>query len=165
MNAIYLIGFMGAGKTSVSRKLAESLTVSHYDTDLEIVEAAGKSINDIFTIEGEAKFREIESAVLKTMPQYDAVIATGGGVVLAEENRRQMRSSGTVIFLYAEIGEILQRLEGDHSRPLLQENKLEAAQLLYSSRLPLYRQTAHFEIDTTSKSVSEIVKEIIVSMN
>ncbi|MEH7885533.1 shikimate kinase [Bacillus sp. JJ1609] len=165
MKAIYLIGFMGAGKTSVSRKLAEALTVSHYDTDHEIIEAAGKSINDIFASEGEAKFREIESAVLKTMPQHDAVIATGGGIVVAEENRRQMKSSGTVIFLYAEIGEILQRLEGDNSRPLLKENKLEAAQSLYISRLPIYRQTAHIEIDTTSKSVSDIVKEIIVSMN
>jgi len=165
MKAIYLIGFMGAGKTSVAIKLAEALSVTPYDTDNEIVEAAGKSINDIFAGEGEAKFREIESSVLKTIPQHDAVIATGGGIILAEENRTHMKSNGTVIFLYAEIGEILQRLEGDHSRPLLQKNKLEAAQSLYRSRLPIYRQTAHFEIDTTSKSVSKIVKEIIESMN
>lgn len=165
MKAIYLIGFMGAGKTAVSRKLAEALSVTHYDTDYEIVEAAGKSINDIFASEGEAKFRELESAVLKFMPKHDAVIATGGGIVLAEENRLHMKSSGTVIFLYAEIGEILQRLEGDNSRPLLQKNKLEAAQSLYSSRLPVYRETAHFEIDTTLKPVSEIVKGIIESMN
>jgi shikimate kinase len=164
MKAIYLIGFMGAGKTSVSRKLAEALSVPHYDTDQEIIKAAGISISDIFASEGEERFREMESEVLKMMPHHDAVIATGGGIVLAEKNRSYMESNGTVIFLYADIIAILQRLEGDNSRPLLKNEKLNAAKSLYRTRLPIYRQTAHLEIDTTSKAVSEIVKEIVVSM-
>lgn len=164
MKAIYLIGFMGAGKTSVSRKLAEALSVTHYDTDQEIVKAAGKSISDIFAGEGEERFRDMESDVLKMMPKHDAVIATGGGIVLAEQNRHHMKSNGTVIFLYADIESILQRLEGDDSRPLLQNDKLYAAQSLYSSRLPIYRQTAQLEINTNSKTVTDIVKEIVGSM-
>lgn len=160
MKAIYLIGFMGAGKTTVSKQLAEELAIAHYDTDRNIVESAGKSINDIFASEGEGKFRELESSILQTMPNEDAVIATGGGIVSAEVNRKHMKENGLVFFLYAEMEEILQRLAGDNTRPLLQKNGHEAAQTLYSSRLPLYRETAHYEIKTSGKSIEEIVREI-----
>jgi shikimate kinase len=164
MKAIYLIGFMGAGKTTVSKQLAEQLTVDHYDTDQKIIEYAGKSINDIFTSEGEGRFREIESSILKTMPISNAVIATGGGIVLAEINRQLMKGNGLVIFLYAEMEEIMQRLAGDDSRPLLRKNKQDAARKLYASRLPIYRQTAHFEVNTSGKSIQEIIGEIVECM-
>jgi shikimate kinase len=164
MKSIYLIGFMGAGKTTVSKQLAEELSVAHYDTDQKIIEFAGKSINDIFASEGEGKFREIESSILKKMPKSDAVIATGGGIVLAEINRQHMKENGLVIFLYAEMDEILQRLAGDDSRPLLQKNIQEAARTLYDSRLSLYRQAAHFEVNTSGKSIQEIISEIVGCM-
>lgn len=164
MKAIYLIGFMGAGKTTVSKKLAEKLSVNNYDTDNEIVKLAGMAINDIFASRGEEHFRELESAVLQAMPASNAVIATGGGIVISSGNRHQLREKGLVIFLYANINETLKRLAGDESRPLLQGNKLQSAELLFTTRLPLYRQTADFEIDTTSKDVSDIVDEIVQCM-
>jgi shikimate kinase len=161
MKSIYLIGFMGAGKTSVAKKLAGRLSVENYDTDREIEQVTGKSIKDIFTAEGEAKFREVEAGILKKMPVEEAVIATGGGVILAEGNRFHMKQNGTVIFLSASMDEILNRLSGDDSRPLLKDKKQQTAEELYSKRLPLYREAAHFEIDTNSKSISEIVDEIV----
>lgn len=164
MKAIYLIGFMGAGKTTVSKKLAGKLSVNYYDTDKEIVKAAGKSINDIFAAQGEKHFRQLESAVLQAMPENDAVVATGGGIIVSAKNRQLMREKGIVVFLYANINETLERLAGDDSRPLLQGNKLQSAESLFTTRLPLYRQAADVEIDTTSKDVSDIVDEILQRM-
>lgn len=161
MKSIYLIGFMGAGKTSVAKELADILSLKNYDTDREIEQAASKSIKDIFAEEGEAGFRETEGQILKKMPVEDAVIATGGGVILAEQNRFHMRQNGTVIFLQASIEEILKRLSGDDSRPLLKGKNGQAAEELYHKRLPLYTEAAHYVIDTDAKSISEIVDEIM----
>ena len=160
MKAIYLVGFMGAGKTTVAKELAAEFSRTAYDTDQEIEKATGMSVKEIFAAKGETGFRALESDVLKEIPTGNVIVATGGGIVLAEQNRRLMKEQGTVIFLYADPLEILKRLEGDHSRPLLQNNKLEVAKSLYSNRLPLYRQSAHFEIDTTSKTVMDIIADI-----
>jgi shikimate kinase len=160
MKAIYLVGFMGAGKSTLAKKLAEELSGIAYDTDQEIEKATGMSVKEIFADKGEKDFRVLESDVLKEIPTDNVIVATGGGMVLAEQNQRLMKEQGTVIFLYADPLEILKRLEGDDSRPLLQNNNLEVAHSLYSNRLPLYRQSAHFEIDTTSKTVMELVAEI-----
>ncbi|MCM3665481.1 shikimate kinase [Mesobacillus subterraneus] len=164
METMYLVGFMGAGKTSISQELAKRLSVPVYDTDKEIVKSSGKSINEIFATDGEAKFREIESEVLQKMPSEEAIVATGGGIVGAERNRLFLREKANVVFLYTELSEIIKRVEGDDSRPLLQKGNLDAAETLYRSRLPLYRETANIEIDTSGKSIPAIVDEIVERM-
>lgn len=164
METMYLIGFMGAGKTSISQELAQRLSVPVYDTDKEIVKSRGKSINEIFATDGEAKFRELESEILRAMPPENAIVATGGGIVGVEKNRLFLSDKGNVVFLYTELNEIIKRLEGDDSRPLLRKGNLDAAKKLFRSRLPLYREAADIEIDTSGKSIPAIVDEIVERM-
>lgn len=164
MNAIYLIGFMGSGKTTVSRELAKKLEVSMYDTDQEIVHKAGKTINEIFANDGEEGFRSLETEVLYSMPQADAVVATGGGIIGAEKNRLFLKEKVNVVFLHADIHVIMDRLKDDDTRPLLRKDNREAAETLYNNRLPLYRESAAIEVDTSGKAVSMIVEEIIQRM-
>ncbi|TKD70091.1 shikimate kinase [Pseudalkalibacillus hwajinpoensis] len=160
MKAIYLTGFMGSGKTTVAEKLSFELAVPAIDTDHQVEEVTGKAIPDIFSSEGEEAFRKYETESLKTIPNKNVVISTGGGIILKKQNREFMRKHGTVIYLHCEPEEILKRLEGDSSRPLLSgENRQAKIQSIFSERLPLYRE-AHFEIDTTNRSVSEIANEI-----
>ncbi|CAM3994300.1 shikimate kinase [Mesobacillus thioparans] len=164
MEAIYLIGFMGSGKTTVSRELARRLNVAVYDTDEEIIKMKGKSINEIFAADGEAKFRLLESDVLRSIPSNDAVIATGGGIVGLEENRLYLKNKVNVVYLHAELENILERLKDDDSRPLLRKDKLQSAEVLYSKRLPLYRGAAGIEIGTSGKPITRIVDDIIQRM-
>ncbi|MBS8264874.1 shikimate kinase [Mesobacillus boroniphilus] len=164
MEAIYLIGFMGSGKTTVSQELAKKLEVAVYDTDQEIVKLAGKTINEIFSIDGEEKFRELESKVLYSLPLKDAVVSTGGGIIGSEKNRAFLSGKMNVVFLNAEFSIIMERLKDDDTRPLLSTNNIEAAETLYNSRIPFYREAAFIEIDTSCKSVSIIVNEIIQRM-
>ncbi|MBA4535800.1 shikimate kinase [Bacillus aquiflavi] len=160
MKSIYLIGFMGAGKTTIGRELGQAIHYPVIDTDEKIVLTEGREINNIFSTFGEAYFRKLETKILKSLPVCEHIITTGGGIVLNEENRKWMRKHGTVLFLYCEPEEILQRLENDITRPLLKNNKKEAVYNLYKQRLPIYKQTAHYTVDTTQKSISEIVSEI-----
>lgn len=164
MDAIYLIGFMGSGKTTVSQQLAKKLEVPVFDTDQEIVKLAGKTINEIFAVDGEEKFRDLESEILHSMPLTDAVVSTGGGIIVSKKNRLFLKGSMNVVFLNADFSIIMERLKDDDTRPLLSKNKVEAAETLYNSRLPLYREAAYIEIDTSGKSVSLIVDEIIQRM-
>lgn len=164
MEAIYLIGFMGSGKTTVSQKLANKLEVAMFDTDKEIVKLAGKTINEIFAIDGEEKFRELETEILHSMPLEDSVISTGGGIIGSDENKMFLKEKKNVFFLNADFNIIMERLKDDDTRPLLSQNKMEAAETLYKSRLPLYRDASSMEIDTSGKSVSMIVDEIIQRM-
>ncbi|CAM3804899.1 shikimate kinase [Mesobacillus zeae] len=160
MKSIYMTGFMGAGKSTVSRLLAEEMGLAHHDTDEEIVNAAGKSINRIFEEDGEIVFRKLESEILHVLPKENAVIATGGGIIVSEENRIFMRRNGIVIFLYASIEEILERLKEDTTRPLLQGDNKEKAASLYEMRLPLYRETADICAETGGKQAEEIASDI-----
>jgi shikimate kinase len=164
MESIYLIGFMGSGKTTVSQELARRLNVAVFDTDEEIIKMTGKSINEIFAIDGEAQFRLFESEVLFSMPSTDAVIATGGGIITSEKNRILLKDKGNVVYLHTEYSIILERLKDDETRPLLSNDKLKSAETLYLSRLPFYRETAKLEIETSGKPVSGIVDEIIQRM-
>ncbi|NMD71826.1 shikimate kinase [Bacillus sp. DNRA2] len=161
MQAIYLIGLMGAGKTTVGKDLATALGVSVIDMDAEIVSQEGKSINDIFAENGEAYFRDLESTFIKTLPLENAIITTGGGIVMNEANRQWMKEHGFVVFLDANPAEILERLQNDQSRPLLKKDKETALFELYNQRLPLYLDCCHMKIDTTGKDIPTIVKEII----
>lgn len=151
---------MGVGKTTIGKELSSKWEIPVFDTDTYIVEKTGKSINEIFAENGEAYFRDLEEMVLKEQPTSDAVVTTGGGVVLREENRVWMKENGLVVFLYAEVDEIVTRLEHDQSRPLLKKDKLNVIAHLYQERLPIYKESAHVQIDTTHKTISDIVDEL-----
>ncbi|EIJ83472.1 shikimate kinase [Bacillus methanolicus] len=160
MKAIYLIGFMGSGKTTVGKSMSAKWNWPVFDTDEELEKKVKKSINQIFEENGEEFFRLLESEILKQMPVNRSIITTGGGIVLKEENRRWMKENGVVVFLYAEPEEIFKRIENDDSRPLLKTNKKAAIKELFQARLSLYKEAADFTIDTTGKDITEIIKEI-----
>ncbi|MCA0986003.1 shikimate kinase [Guptibacillus algicola] len=161
MKAIYLTGFMGSGKTSVASALAKELSMPFIDTDEKIVSEIGKEIPDIFEEEGEEAFRSYETAILEKLPEEDVIISTGGGIILKEVNRNLMKQNGMVVYLHCEAEEIVKRLEGDSSRPLLEvKDRSERVAKIFSERLSRYKD-AHVEIDTTHRTIEEIVKEIV----
>lgn len=160
---IILIGFMGCGKTSIGIRLAKKLSYSFIDTDSLIVEKAGRPISEIFEADGEEYFRRMETELLKELNSKidGAVISTGGGMPIREENKELLRTLGQVIFLDATKETILKRVEGDTKRPLLAyENREERIQELLTKRLPFYQSCAHTVIDTCDKSFFEIIDEI-----
>lgn len=158
---VILTGFMGTGKTAVGQALAKKLQYDFLDTDLMVEEETGQSITEIFEKDGEAVFREHEKKMVKKALERDkVVIATGGGVVLDEENRTLMKDKGTLIALSAAPEIILERIKGLQTRPLLKEkNRLEAIENLLSHRSPYYRKADHI-IDTTGRKIEETVEEI-----
>jgi shikimate kinase len=161
MKSVYLIGFMGAGKTTVGKELGLYLNCPVYDTDEEVVYSSNRTISDIFATEGEEFFRSIESSCLKSLPVEDAIITTGGGIILRNENRNWMKENGIIIFLDAAPNVILQRLSKDESRPLLKGDKEKQVKDRLKARLPLYLDTANIVIDTNNKSIKDIVNEIV----
>jgi shikimate kinase len=157
---------MGAGKTTVGRLLARRLKRSFYDIDEEIERRCGVRIPVIFDIEGEAGFRARESQMIEELCALDsAVIATGGGAVLSESNRRAIAGSGVVIYLHARPPQLWQRVRHDRNRPLLAtadpQKKLEE---LYAQRDPLYREVADLIIDTGKQSVQTLAKDLLVRL-
>jgi shikimate kinase len=159
---IFLIGLMGAGKTSVGRLLARRLGKQFVDCDHEIERTTGVRIPVIFEIEGETGFRARESRMLADLVQRsDIVLATGGGAVLAEENRRLLSEGGTLVYLRATPHDLWQRTRHDRNRPLLQtENPLGKLTTLFAERDPLYREIAHVVIDTGNQSVSSLAHRL-----
>ncbi len=159
---IFLVGMMGAGKTSVGRALAKRLNKVFYDSDHVIEERTGVKIPVIFEIEGEPGFRHRESAVLDELTALDdVVLATGGGAVLAQENRDRLRTRGTVVYLRASVKDLLNRTRHDKNRPLLQTADPRARlNELYEMRDPLYREAAHVTIDTGSQSLTTLVNRL-----
>ncbi|WP_102274585.1 shikimate kinase [Cytobacillus massiliigabonensis] len=161
MKAIYLTGFMGAGKTTIGKALGEYLEMPVFDTDEEIEVKETLTISEIFEQQGEEFFRALETRILGELPVKDAVITTGGGIVCRGGNRQFIKEHGIVIFLFASKEEIVKRLELDETRPLLKGDKLEKIAVLYNERLPIYKQAADFTVDTTGKEIGEVVKEIV----
>lgn len=159
---IFLVGLMGAGKTSVGRQLARRLGKTFYDSDQEIERRTGVRIPVIFDIEGEAGFRAREAAVLGELVALgDIVLATGGGVVLAPENRRRLQHHGTVVYLRGAAEELWQRTRHDRNRPLLQTaDPLARLRELHAERDPLYREVADIVIDTGSQSVRILAEDL-----
>ncbi|UII54830.1 shikimate kinase [Cytobacillus spongiae] len=160
MKSIFLIGFMGAGKTTVGKALGEEMNLPVLDTDEEIVKQENRSINEIFAKEGEGYFRQVESQILKDLPKEKMIITTGGGIILQGENRAYLQTNGTVIYLHAKIEELLFRLQNDQTRPLVRNGDKQEIIERYQKRLALYEQTCHIQIQTEGKSVAEIVTEI-----
>ncbi len=159
---IFLVGMMGAGKTSVGRVLAKRLNKVFFDSDHVIEERTGVKITVIFEIEGEPGFRHRESAVLDELTALDEVVlATGGGAILAEENRDRLRTRGTVVYLRASVKDLLNRTRHDKNRPLLHTADPRARlNELYESRDPLYREVAHVTIDTGNQSLTTLVNRL-----
>lgn len=156
---------MGSGKTTIGKALSECLNIPVFDTDEEITRNTNQTITEIFEISGEQTFRLLESEMLKKLPVMDTIITTGGGIVLREENRNWMRENGFVIFLNATAKEILKRLEGDESRPLLKEDRVTKVSQILEERLPLYLQASNIVVETTGKTVVSIVNELVQRLN
>ncbi len=165
-NNIFLVGPMGAGKTTIGRQLATSLKLDFKDSDHEIVRRTGASIPLIFEIEGEEGFRRRESEVIDSLTQeQNLVLATGGGAVLREENRHHLRLRGTVIYLYASVEQLLLRTSKDRNRPLLQTADPRAKlEQLMEQRDPLYREVADMVVHTDERSIRSVIKEILVRL-
>ena len=159
---ILLTGFMGAGKTTVGKKLAKRLGYFFIDTDREIEKEQGCSIAEIFKYGGEECFRDLETDILqKLQTKQNLVIATGGGMVLRNENRSLMQSLGTRVYLKVELQELMRRLKKDKKRPLLQKLKPEEHILeMLQQRKSIYEE-AECIIDTTDLSPHQMVTEII----
>jgi shikimate kinase len=159
---IFLVGMMGAGKTSVGRLLAKRLNKIFYDSDHVIEQRTGVKIPVIFEIEGEQGFRHRESVVLDQLTALnEIVLATGGGAVLASENRDKLKSRGTVVYLRASVKDLLNRTRHDKNRPLLHTPDPRARLTeLYELRDPLYRETAHITVETGSQSLSTLMNRL-----
>lgn len=159
---IFLVGLMGAGKTSVGRALAKRLHKAFCDMDQEIERSTGVKVPVIFEIEGEAGFRARESKLLaELVTRGDIVVATGGGVVLSEDNRKLIAEHGAVIYLRAAPHDLWQRTRHDKNRPLLQTDDPRAKlQQLFEERDPLYREIADVIVDTGSQSVGLLAHKL-----
>lgn len=153
---------MGAGKTSVGRLLAKRFGKTFYDCDQEIERRTGVKIPVVFEIEGEEGFRAREAAVLQELAAlHDIVLATGGGAVLREENRRALMQHGTIVYLRASLDDLWQRTRHDRNRPLLQTADRRARlEELFAQRDPLYREVASIIVDTGNQSLSNLANRL-----
>jgi shikimate kinase len=159
---IFLVGLMGAGKTSVGRMLARRLNMEFFDTDAEIERITGVKIPLIFEIEGETGFRAREEKMIEQLSAMNGIVlATGGGAVIAETNRRFLKSRGRVIYLRAAPEDLWRRTRRDRNRPLLQTaDPLGKLRTLHEQRDPLYREVADLIVDTGSQSVAHLTSKI-----
>lgn len=159
---IFLVGMMGAGKTTVGKLLAQHSGKIFFDSDEEIQQRTGVTIPHIFDVEGEAGFRQREVNVIQELVKLDnIVLATGGGVVLNEQNRDALRRNGTVVYLRSTVQDLWQRTRHDRNRPLLQTADPRAKlKILYEQRDPLYAQVADLVIPTGKQSVHSLVLQL-----
>ncbi|MBO1512340.1 shikimate kinase [Metabacillus bambusae] len=160
MKAIYLTGFMGAGKTTVGELLAEKLNLPVLDSDQQIVKKLNMTIKEIFDLHGESFFRDAETDILKELPTEDVIITTGGGIVIKDENRALMKKNGQIILLHADVDIIYDRVHSDTNRPLASKKTKDELHALYHSRVAFY-QDCSFTVGTSNKDIDEIVNEII----
>jgi shikimate kinase len=159
---IFLVGMMGAGKTSVGKLLARHLGKTFYDSDHVIESRTGVKIPIIFELEGEAGFRAREAAVIEELSALeDVVLATGGGAVLRPRNRELLKARGTVVYLRASVNELWSRTRHDRNRPLLQTQDPYARLCeLHAQRDPLYREVATVTMETGTQSLKHLVGKL-----
>ena len=160
--SIVLVGLMGAGKTTVGRRLSNILAIPFTDADAEIEQAAGKSIPEIFADHGEAEFREGERRVIARLLQAGPqVLATGGGAYMNEETRDNIRAAGVAVWLRADLKLLLERVRKRNDRPLLNTSDPEAVmRRLIDARYPVYAQ-ADIAIDSRNSSHRAVVCDVI----
>jgi shikimate kinase len=163
---IFLIGLMGAGKSTVGRVLARKLNSRFVDSDHALEERCGVKIPTIFEMEGEAGFRKREGQIIEELTQEKGLIlATGGGSVLLPENRRALSERGIVVYLHANPIELWHRTKGGEGRPLLQNGDPKAIlENLYALRDPLYREIADHIIETGKPSVNQLVNTLLMQL-
>jgi shikimate kinase len=164
--AIALVGLPGAGKSAVGRRLAQRLALPYVDSDQLIENRIGCSIREFFEREGEARFRDIEQQVIAELAAApNGVVSTGGGSVLREANRQQLRSKFHVIYLRSSPEDLFRRLRHDVKRPLLQvADPLGRLRELHAARDPLYTETAHDVVETGRPSVNLLVNIIVMQL-
>ena len=161
---IVLVGPMGCGKTTVGRRLARKFNQDFYDTDHEIINKTGVSIDHIFDIEGEEGFRQRESEVLESLcDMNNIVLATGGGVVLLPQNREVLKSAGLVVYLSSSIEQLIKRTAKSKTRPLLENSsdRQKTITEIVNARDKYYREVATIVIDTTGKKLNEVIDIIM----
>lgn len=159
---LFLVGMMGAGKTTAGRLLAQQLGKTFVDSDEEIQQRTGVTIPHIFDVEGEAGFRQREASVIQDLAKRDnIVLATGGGAVLSEQSRDVLRDNGIVVYLKSTVADLWQRTRHDRNRPLLQTADPRAKlKELYELRDPLYTQVADLVMPTGKQSVHSMVSQL-----
>ncbi len=165
--SIFLVGPMGAGKSTIGRMLAEHLNYQFVDSDAEIEQRTGASISWIFDEEGEEGFRSRECAVIDELTQRSQIVlATGGGAIKSADNRRNLINRGIVLYLHAPVERQFQRTMKDKRRPLLQtENPKATLENLMKQRDPLYREVADYVINTDALSARAVLQNILQILN
>jgi len=159
-STIILVGMMGAGKTTIGKSLANYLGKTFIDSDHEIQKRTGVKIPVIFEIEGETGFRKREADMLHELLEINnIVLATGGGIILNEENRNLLKQKGTIVYLRATVNDLWHRTRHDKNRPLLQtiDLKTKLAEL-FDQRDPIYHELAHIVVESGKQSVHQMVK-------
>jgi len=166
MSHVFLIGFMGAGKTTVARLVSEALGRPCIDLDDVVAQRAGRSVREIFEEQGEASFREIESAQLEALSDAPpSVVACGGGIVVRDANRSALKRMGFVVYLKVSAGETLARVGGDGTRPLLAgPGGAIAATRLLDARESLYAATADITVDTVGRSPQNVAEIVVTAI-
>lgn len=159
MKTIYLIGFMGSGKSTVGKAYAQKYSKTYVDTDDYIEVFYGQKISEIFKNCGEKVFRTFETEILAKTTLYE-VVSTGGGIIEHVENIQIMQKNGIIIYLHTSFAEIEKRLKDDRQRPLWNHENLNEKKGLYDRRISIYRKYADFIIQTDQKSEAEIVNGI-----
>ena len=160
---IVLVGPMGSGKTTVGRRLAHELNQDFYDTDHEIIDKTGVTIDHIFDIEGEDGFRERESKILENLCQMSNIIlATGGGIIILSKNREILKNVGLVVYLSSSVDQLLMRTAKSKTRPLLENSadRRKTIAELVDARDVYYREVASLVVDTTGKNLHEVINII-----
>jgi len=165
MKKIYLIGFMGSGKSAIGRRLSFLLKIPYYDMDHEIVRKIGMSIPEIFKQHGEGFFRKQEQEFLKTFRDEWCIVSTGGGVAINPGNSKLMRQTGLVLFLDATFPDIWKRIHKDINRPIVQASTREELEKLYMMRKRYYKATAHITIRTEGRTLRQITDYAAFQVN
>lgn len=158
-----LVGFMGAGKTTISQQLAMELALDYHDVDQLITEEIMMSISSYFKTVGEEKFRQKEHQTLTDLLSQPGILSTGGGIVLREDNRELLKASRRVVYLTAKPSVIIQRIRQDQTsiRPLASEKSEREITALFKSREALYKEVATWTVETSNLTPAEVVTEIM----
>lgn len=160
LKKVYLVGYMGSGKSAIGKRVSFATKLPFYDMDTEIVKKMGMPIPEIFEQYGEAYFRQLETEFLRTFRDEYCIIATGGGVSMRQENRELMRNSGIVFFLNAPFRDIWRRIATDKNRPIVRRSSRNELDKLYNNRRPDYISAAHFIVETERRSLRDITTYI-----
>lgn len=161
MKKVYLVGYMGCGKSAIGKRISFAAKLPFYDMDTEIEKRMGLSIPEIFERYGEAYFRDLETEFLRSFRDEYCIIATGGGVAMRKENREIMRATGLVFFLNAPFRDIWRRIATDRNRPIVQRSSRAELEGLYNTRKPYYLNAAHFKVETERRSLRDITTYIV----